>query len=281
MAEPSPRPRAPLSDSIIIAVAKLVADAQGERRDPSHSDLEFQIKRAGLGSADPVAQGQTVGKAKRVRAVLTWALDNAPQSGEELVSSLVGTVRGCGGFRADSPSFVGKEALESAIAAFKEEGYSLSSDGVLVAEVLDSLSGVDLTRALEAYVRRAKRGVEDAALLVGTGKDLLEAVAKHVIVRRMSIEPGQMDFPTLLGQAFYALGMASPADPSQPGEHPRRRLERSLYEAGCAVNALRNREGTGHGRPWLPNVKDDEGQMAVEVMGVVAGYMLRALQSAS
>jgi hypothetical protein len=90
-----------------------------------------------------------------------------------------------------------------------------------------------------------------------------------------------MDFPTLLGQAFYALSMATPADNKAPGEHPRRRLERALYEAGCSVNALRNREGTGHGRPWLANVKDDERRMAVEVMGVVAGYMLRALKSTS
>lgn len=257
-----------------------MADAQGERRDPSHSDLEFQIKRSGLSQGDPVAQGQTVGKAKRVRAVLTWALDNSPAAGEELVAALVGTVRGCGGFRPESPAFVGKEALESASSSFKEEGFQLSADGVLVPRVLDNLSGVDLTQALQSYVRRAKRGVEDAALLIGTGKDLLEAVAKHVIIHRMSVAPGEMDFPTLLGQAFYALDMATPAETKKLDEHPRRRLERSLYEAGCAVNALRNREGTGHGRPWLPSVKDEEGQMAVEVMGVVAGYMLRSLKAA-
>lgn len=58
------KPRAPLSDAIIVAVAKLVADAQGERRDPSHSDLDFQIARAGLSEADPKNQGKTVGKAK-------------------------------------------------------------------------------------------------------------------------------------------------------------------------------------------------------------------------
>ena len=218
---------------------------------------------------------------KRVRAVLTRAFDNAPEKGEELVAALVGTVRGCGGFRTDSPNFVGKEALDSAIAAFKEAGFVLATDGVLSPVVLDNLTGTELTEALEAYVTRAKRGVEDAALLVGTGKDLLEATAKHVIIRRMSIEPGQMDLPTLLGQAFYALGLASPADGQQQGEHPRRRLERSLYEAGCAVNALRNQEGTGHGRPWLPTMKDDEARMAVEIMGVVAGYMLRSLKSTS
>ena len=70
------KPRVPLSDSIIIAVARLVDDAQADKsREPTHSDLEFQFNRARLIQADPKSQGQTVGKAKRVRAVLSWALD--------------------------------------------------------------------------------------------------------------------------------------------------------------------------------------------------------------
>jgi hypothetical protein len=45
-------PTAPINDAIIVAVAQLVDDAQTERRDPSHSDLEFQIRRAGLLAGD-------------------------------------------------------------------------------------------------------------------------------------------------------------------------------------------------------------------------------------
>jgi hypothetical protein len=159
MANPVRKSRAPLSDAIIVAVAKLVADAQGERRDPSHSDIEFQVKRAGLSNADPVSQGQTVGKAKRVRAILTWALDNSPEKGEELIASLVGTVRACGGFRADSPNFVGREAIQSATVAFKEEGYVLAEDGVLSAEILESLTASELT----ALSRRTPEGQSGAS----------------------------------------------------------------------------------------------------------------------
>lgn len=61
---------APLSDSVIFAVARLVDDAQTDTREPSHSDLEFQIGRARLTAGDPKAQGQLVGKAKRIRGVL-------------------------------------------------------------------------------------------------------------------------------------------------------------------------------------------------------------------
>lgn len=101
-------PTAPLSDAVIVALAKLVGDAGRDRRDPSHSDITFQIDRTGLLAVDPQHQGQTVGKAKRIRAVLTWALDNDPSKGERLVGALIGTVRGCGGFRSESPNYVGK-----------------------------------------------------------------------------------------------------------------------------------------------------------------------------
>ena len=71
----------PLSESILIAVARLLDDSMVEpKREPTYSDLDFQMARACLNAADPKAQGQTVGKAKRVRAVLSWALDEAPRS---------------------------------------------------------------------------------------------------------------------------------------------------------------------------------------------------------
>jgi hypothetical protein len=272
------RARGPLSEAVIIALGKLVDDSQTDRRDPSHSDLEFQIARAGLAGVDPNKLGQTVGKAKRVRTVLMWALENDPNKGEGFVASLLNTVRGCGGFNPLSPNYVGSDQVASAVAVFKEEGFQLESDGVLIPVALDSLHGQDLTAALKAYVVRAKRGVADAALLVGTGKDLIEATAKHILVVRMSQEPPQMDFPVLLGQAFYALGLATPQEAAVPGEHPRRRLERGLFEAACAVNTLRNREGSGHGRPWLPTVKPYEARMAVEVIGMVSEYLLLALK---
>ena len=144
---------------------------------------------------------------------------------------------------------------------------------------LDSLSDVAMTAALEAYVRRAQRGSEDGALLVGAGKDLLEATAAHVISKKYGQYSVQTNFPTLLGQAFTAVDLATPHSPLQPGEPPHRRVERSLYETGCAVNALRNKVGTGHGRPFLPNLSDEEARAAVQLTGIIAGLLLRALKN--
>ena len=75
--------------------------------------------------------------------------------------------------------------------AFGTEGFVLHGDGVLSPRVLDGLSGNDLTAALDGYVRRAKKGVADAALLTGTSKDLLEATAAHILMTRFGQTPDE------------------------------------------------------------------------------------------
>ena len=270
---------APLTDAIIVALSKLVDDAQAESyREPSHSEIQTQIDRAGLSSCDPNRHGQTLGKAKRVRAVLNWAIENSVGSGGRFVYGLLGHVRGCGGFRPESPNYAGTDAILGVVEAFRTEGFVLGTDGVLNPRILDELSGNELTEALGGYVRRAKKGVADAALLTGTSKDLLEATAGHVLVTKYGQYSVESNFPTLLGQAFIALEMAVPNDGKD--DTPINRLDRGLFEAACAINTLRNKQGTGHGRPWLPTVTNHVARTAVETMGLVAERMLNVLRGA-
>ena len=264
----------PLNEAITVAVAQLVDDAQTDRRDPSHSDLDFLIRRSGLTAGDPKSQGHIVGKAKRVRAVLGWAIEHEHRKGGELVLSLLNFIRGHGGFRESSHNYVGVEAIQNAIQAFDSDGYKLSPDGELAPKLLENLSGTALTQALEAYVRRAKKGADDAALVTGTGKDLLEAVAGHVLQQHWGSYSSISNFPTLLGQAFTALGLATPESYSGTGEPPKRRIERAMYELACGINQLRNKQGTGHGRPWLPSITGAEARTATELMGVIAEYLM-------
>ena len=268
----------PLTDTILVAISRLIDDAQVETREPSHSDIEYEIRRMNLQGGDPKTHGQVVGKAKRVRSTLSWALENSPDNGARFVVNLVSHVKACGGFREGSSNFVGKEAIQNAISAFKTVAFELTLDGEIFPLLLDNLEGAELTTALEAYVRRAKRGADDAALVTGTGKDLLEATAAHVLVEKWGNYSHSANFPTLLGQAFVALGFATPQDTPQPGEPAARKIEGALYEAGCAVNSLRNKEGTGHGRPWVPSVTLDQAKLAVQQMGIIAEYMLATLK---
>jgi hypothetical protein len=267
----------PLNDAIAFAVARLVDDAQSDRRDPSHSDILFCIQQWSLIPGDPNSHGRTVGKLKRVRAVLMWAIEESHENGRGFVGQLIGMVRTHGGFREDSPNHVGQDAIASLREAMASEGFVLTSDGEFRPAVLDALAGIALTDALAGYVRRAQKGAEDAALVVGTGKDLLEAIAAHVLQECWNNSSPPHNFPAALGQAFVALDLKTPADATTNGEPPKHRLQRALYDAACAVNTLRNKQGTGHGRPWLPTVTPAEARHATQVMGVVGDLLLRTL----
>jgi hypothetical protein len=268
---------APLSDAMIFSISSLVDDAQVEKsREPSHSDLEFLINRSGLTKGDPRSQGQTVGKAKRVRNTLNWALENDAGAGEALIESLLACLRARGGFRRESPNYCGAEAIANAISAFRAEGFTLAEDGELHPQLLENPTGAALSAALASYVRRAKRGATDAALLAGTGKDLLEATAAHILVERNGTYPQGANFEALLGMAFVALGMATPRHQLQAGELPQRKAERGMFSLALGINTMRNKLGTGHGRPWLPNITDEEGRAAVQFMGTIAEWMLNA-----
>ncbi|MGV7196537.1 abortive infection family protein [Xanthomonas axonopodis] len=267
---------APLSDAVIFALARLVDDAQSETREPSHSDLEFQINRAQLKAGDPKAQGQIVGKAKRVRGVLSWALENNVQNGKQFVVSLLSFIRSRGGFRQNSPNYSGAEAVADAISVFRAEGFTLTLDGELMPQLLENLSGTALTDALLLYVKRAKQGSEDAALLAGTSKDLLEATAAHILLERNGGYPKGANFETLLGMAFVAVGLATSQHPVVPGEASQCKAERGMFVLALGINSMRNKQGTGHGRPWLPAITDVEAKAAVQFMGSIAEWLLHA-----
>jgi hypothetical protein len=267
--------KAPLTDEILFALAKLVDDAQQTTREPSHSEIEYQITRFKLEQGDPHFQKHSVGKAKRVRSILNWAMENNLDAGEKFVGSFIALLRALGGFRESSKNYVGKEAIMNTQAAFKSEGWELSSDGDLRPIVLDNLSELEQEEALRAYITRAKKGVEDAALLAGTGKDLLEAVCGFILTKLWGHYPTTSNFPTLLGQTFTSLNLVydkSKIDPSS--RRSQQRFEASLYELGCSINNLRNKEGTGHGRPFLTTITDSEAKSAIESMGMIAAFLM-------
>lgn len=271
-----------LTEDIIVAVSKLIDDSMSNRRDPSHSDLEFQIKKYGLEQGDPKAQGQTVGKAKRVRYVLNWALEFNIDSGEKLLVALLNLVRGVGGFRKGSSNYVGEEEIINLQQILKNSGYYLDDTGNIGHLILDNLTEFEMEEALWNYVRRAKKGQEDAALLTGTSKDLLEAVAAHVLVKLWGTYPQTVNFPTLLGQAFVALGLKTSLeeiDQANPVKKAKIKMETSLYQLGCSINMLRNKTGTGHGRPFVPEISHEDARLAIEGMAIISEYLLNKIKN--
>jgi hypothetical protein len=54
-------------------------------------------------------------------------------------------------------------------------------------------------------------------------------------------------------------------------------MERGLFLSALGVNRVRNKQGSGHGRPWLPTLADEEAKAAIEVVGTVSAYLLSKL----
>lgn len=270
-----------LNETIIHALSQIVNDGTEEiKRKPTHSQLEDIVNRAGLSKGYVKSiNGNSIGKAKRMLHVLNYAFEFDPLNGEKFAVSLIACVKSSGGFRQDSENYMGKEAVINLQNSLTEVGISLSSDGLLQPLSLDGLSGKKLTDALKLYINRAKRGMEDAALIMGTSKDLMEAVAAHVLTECWGSYSKDDNFPTLLGKAFTALDLAA-VDPKE-GEHSRRKFEKALYDASCAINNFRNKQGTGHGRPIFPDITDIESKAAIELIGIVSEMMLANLEKKS
>lgn len=148
----------PINDAIIAALAKLIDDSKSPNvhREPTHSEIDFSVGRAGLSHAAPAKQGP-VSKAKRVRTILSQALSDDEAAGSKLIEALISKVRSCGGLRDTSSNPVGKEAIENLTVAFDVEGFALSADGTVGPKVLGALRGAEMTAALKAYAARSAK----------------------------------------------------------------------------------------------------------------------------
>ena len=76
------------------------------------------------------------------------------------------------------------------------------------------------------------------ALVVGTRKDLMEAVAAHAIQELWGSYPYTANFPNILGQAFVTLYLTTTDKSKAQSERQGYLMERSLYEAACSINTL-------------------------------------------
>lgn len=232
-----------------------VASAFGpffDRIGPSHDEIRTLIARAGLSALDPEhASESPIGKMKRVKGVLFSAVEHNPEGGERLVHSLVGSVRANGGFRPENENYPGEGAVRALQAAFRSEGCELTEDGSLMPLNLESLEGRELTEALAAYVRRARRGGWDAALVLGTTKSLEEAAARHVLKEHTGTYPTHGNMPATMYAAYSALGLTAPTTTAlnELPSDPRQAIQHAVCLLALAVNRFRNSEGEGHGRP--------------------------------
>ena len=252
---------------------------------PTHDELTRVFERARVSRFDPAQYEDTVGKRRRVRTVLSRAVEADPEAGGDLVKQVVVLIRSKDGFVTGSQHYPGSRAVDRLRAALARSGYELTDDGDIRPSTLEGLRGQELSVALRSYVERVRRGRDDPALVVGTSKDMIEAAAKEVVAACSTERPKQQ-LPRLIEQCFDAMSLPTVRWEdfksfriSLDATTEWGRLIQALQVLARCIGDLRNAEGTGHGRARQSSLTPLQGEISAEAAAVISTLLLRTLDA--
>jgi len=126
--------------------------------------------------------------------------------------------------------------------------------------------------AAEQRLATAER-LGDRPFIVGAAKELVEAVAKAVVIARRGSVGAGIRFGQLITEAHRALER-------QPGEglatdDPTRQLAQATKQLASQLGLMRNELGTGHSGSTLPAVFDESLELAVTASVLWSRWALR------
>jgi hypothetical protein len=270
--------RSLLNQDVAAALSRFFTGGAG----PTHAELDDLFRRHGLAHADPKLVDAGVTKEVRVRAVLTEGVAAAPEVADGLVHTLLAGMRTRGCFEAGGDHYPvgGPAVIGAAQRAFRQLGWDLDDEGQLAPAVLTGLDHHARRRAIEAAIERIRRAPDDAALLIGSAKELLETTSRYVLEEIGQPARANADFPELLHMARDRLDLL-PQRVSQtsPAGKTVREVYDGLWKVAKAVNELRNTEGTGHGRTTLPTVAPQTARVVVQAAGLLSALLLDTLDA--
>jgi hypothetical protein len=261
----------PLTDDIAAALSRFFHAGSG----PSHSQLTAAFTGAGYLGDDPYSPvTQTPNKETRVLSVCAAAI-RRPDRAKKLVENILLQLR-------IKDCFSSSEHESDVLRlrnALRREGYSLSETGHLSA-----LGDIDLATggrdALEEQLDRIRRSTDDPALLLGSAKDLLEAVAKFVLEEEHMLPPGNPSFNQLWYLARDRLNVLPQQVPDGvAGGQQARKILQSSWTIAEQVNELRNLQGTGHGRTLPTAISADLALLVVREACSVAQFILSQVRT--
>jgi hypothetical protein len=130
-------------------------------------------------------------------------------------------------------------------------------------------------REAEERLLRAM-AADDQPLVVGSAKELCEAIGKVVIAARGDLAAAAADLPEVIGAAHRLLDF-------QPGqglalEPEARRIAQGLKSMVLGIGEMRNRHGTGHGRAVPSGITSEHAELAFDAANLWSGWALRRLE---
>jgi hypothetical protein len=258
----------PVSSEIGAALGRFFFAGNG----PSHSNLTRVFTGAGYSDDDPYDPAtQTPNKEQRVVTVVRAAV-RRPAGAVSLVGELLTALRVYGCFDGRRSEFQSECALLRR--SLLQQGWILDDDGYA-----SPAGRIDLEtggrEALDEQLARIQRNVDDPGALLGTAKDLLEAIGKFVLEERAMLPPRRLDFDEVLHLALDQLGLLpTTVDTANPGGKQLRAIYQSAKTIASTVNELRNVQGSGHGRTLPTGVTPEAGRYVIREAAHVAELML-------
>jgi len=130
--------------------------------------------------------------------------------------------------------------------------------------------------ALDDRLSRALRD-HDAELMLGTAKELCEAVAKVTCQQRGEEFTPRTEMPELISKA-HRLVDRLPNDGGADGGAVRK-MAHTAMKLVTQLNELRNQAGTGHGRPTPPGLDEVDGRFAASTALMWSRWVLGRLDA--
>jgi hypothetical protein len=243
---------------------------------PSHSEISRGLIANGFGDDYRFVPGGVSGPNKEHRVLQGFAAARRrPARARTFVDEMLGLLRLGGLIGEVSKANEDEKRLRLALS---RTGWYLTDAGQLRA-----FAGVDLNtggrKALDEQVARLRASTADAALLIGTAKELLESVAKYVLEETEMPYSPKLDFAGLWYLARERLGIhPKQVDPDIEGFEAVRSIHQSTWAIAEQVNALRNLQGTGHGRTLPTGITEELAMLVVREACSVAEYILALLE---
>ncbi len=150
---------------------------------------------------------------------------------------------------------------------------SALSRGFAEMHAVTQATSIDLTK----YNDRIRKALpNDPHQAISATKDMLEATMKTILHGRGIEIPDNIDFPKLVTCCLTALELRGTSEPTTEGERHLRRIASSAQRMIVAVNQLRNRAGTGHGRVVgkEPVITPADASLMASIGMVLAAWML-------
>lgn len=135
----------------------------------------------------------------------------------------------------------------------------------------DSWRAIDVAQGRVRFARQ----MDDLAEVVGKSKELVETVARVVVLATEGTVNEKLEFQPTVKAAHKALERQPGADLAD--SEPLRAIAQSAQTLATSLAPLRNAFGTGHGRARVPDVVQETATLCVEAAFLWSRWALRRL----